>query len=76
MTFKDFISHRKAGYDERRDFVRLVNADLDMPVLPTWAEMRTYIELHHDNHRITEAGAEVWKEYQVAERKLRNAETS
>ncbi len=73
MTFKDFISSRKSTHDERGDFIRLVNADPNMPDLHTWAELRKYIEVLHGNYRITDAGADLWKEYEAAERKLGNA---
>ncbi len=73
MSFKNFLSTRKAAHDARGDFIRLAVLDPNLPDASSWAEIQAYVERHHDYHSITEAGAELWKEYQTAERKARNA---
>lgn len=68
MTFTDFLSTLKAGADERGDFLRLASRDVHLPEVRTWAEFYSYIEAQH-SQQIAEAGAALWKRYQMAESK-------
>lgn len=61
--------NRRLSLDDRGDFVRLALADAKMPDVEEWADLRPYVDKRHNNYRITEAGAAVWKEYEAAERK-------
>lgn len=73
MTFHDFLSHRKASHDAKGDFVRLALTDPVMPDFANWNEMRTYFVKRHDNEEIADAGEDVWKLYEAAQRKLNKA---
>ncbi len=73
MSFKVFLSSRKAAYDAKGDFSRLAMHDTNFPDGSSWEVIREYIVRHYDNHRITEAGEELWKEFQKARRKARIA---
>jgi hypothetical protein len=69
VTFKQYLSARKAGNDAAGDFVRLARADLTMPDVTTRDELKSYMGSRRDSYDAMEAGDLVWKEFQVAVRK-------
>ncbi len=73
MTFKQYLSQRKAGYDAAGDFVRLARADSRMPDVPTWDELKSYMQGRRESYMAMEAGELVWKDYQATERKKQEA---
>ena len=73
MSFKTFLSARKATYDAKGDFVRLAASDPNLPDALSWAELQTHMDEQHYSYKISEAGQEVWREYQISEKKLRKA---
>ncbi len=73
MTFKQFLASQRPRHDAKGDFLRLASADPNFPVSESWEEIHSYMTKRHDNSVITDAAADVWKEYQVSVRKLRKA---
>ena len=69
MTFKQYLSARKAGSDAAGDFVRLARADATMPDVTTRDELTSYMGSRRDSYDVIEAGQLVWKDFQVAVKK-------
>ncbi|MDB5663623.1 MAG: hypothetical protein JWS11_166 [Cypionkella sp.] len=73
MTFTEFLTSRKVSHDAKGDFVRLALSDPHLPHFENWSETRAYIVQRHDNEAIADAGEDVWKEYQSAQRRALRA---
>ncbi len=69
MTFKQYLSARKAGSDAAGDFVRLARADATMPDVTSRDELKSYMGSRRDSYDAMEAGDLVWKDFQAALKK-------
>lgn len=70
MTFKEYLSERKAGHDAAGDFVRLAIADQNMPDVTSWVELAAFMKPRQDSFDAIEVAKTIWKEYEVNLKKL------
>jgi hypothetical protein len=62
VTFKEYVSARRAGHDASGDFVRLALADPAFPDIASWSELTAYVE-RGAGYEAVEAGRRVLDEY-------------
>ena len=67
MTFNEFLTSHLAPLDAIGDFIRLAQADAELPHFTSWDKLRTYMLQRHGSQGIADAGEIVWKEYLRAE---------